>query len=143
MRTERTLIDTGPLVALLVSRDPHHQSCMETLGKARLPLYSCWAVLTEAAWLTRKSVGALDMLMEFIERGWILPLHLNEEAAPWLRDFFIKYRDLRPQLADACLCYLAEQENIRTIFTLDRRDFSVFVDRHGKAFLLVPETLGP
>ena len=56
--------------------------------------------------------------------------------------FFAKYQDLRPQLADACLCYLAEREGIRTIFTLDRRDFSVIVDRQGKPFRRVPGALG-
>ena len=37
-----------------------------------------------------------------------------------------RYQDIRPQLADAALVYLAGREGIDTIFTLDRRDFGVY-----------------
>ncbi len=141
MASEGALIDTGPLVALLRKDDPSHAVCVEAARLLWRPMYTCWPVLTEVAWLLRGTPAAIDQLFKDIELGTIRPLNIDESAGPWLRAFFAKYRDLRPQLADACLCYLAERENIRTIFTLDRRDFSVIVDRHGKAFHLVPETL--
>ncbi len=54
-------------------------------------------------------------------------------------DFVRKYGDLRPQLADASLVYLADALDTDVIFTLDRRDFTVFRNRHGKPFRLFPE----
>jgi predicted nucleic acid-binding protein len=36
-----------------------------------------------------------------------------------------KYRDLPMHLADAALVRVAEREKIRTVFTLDRRDFEI------------------
>jgi predicted nucleic acid-binding protein len=36
-----------------------------------------------------------------------------------------KYASLQAQFTDAMLVHLANRENIETIFTLDRRDFSV------------------
>ncbi len=35
-----------------------------------------------------------------------------------------RYENIRPQLADATLLYLADRDGIDTIFTLDQRDFS-------------------
>ena len=42
-----------------------------------------------------------------------------------------QYADLPMDLADAALIRVAEREGIRTIFTLDRRDFSVY-RLHGR-----------
>ena len=48
------------------------------------------------------------------------------------------YQDIRPQLADAALVYLAGRERIDTIFTLDRRDFAVYRSTRNRAFRIVP-----
>jgi uncharacterized protein len=53
--------------------------------------------------------------------------------------FLRKYQKLQPQLADACLVYLAEQEDIDTVFTLDRRDFSTYRFGRNRLFKLLPE----
>lgn len=50
-----------------------------------------------------------------------------------------KHASLRPQFADAMLVYLAHRENIDTIFTLDRRDFSVYRTARKKLFRFLPE----
>jgi len=50
------------------------------------------------------------------------------------------YANLRPQLADAALVYLANRDDIDTIFTLDRRDFSVYRSAKNRPFRIVPET---
>ena len=56
-----------------------------------------------------------------------------DEATEWLPKFLAKYESAGPQLADAALVYLAEREGIRTVFTLDRRDFGVYRTERGKA----------
>jgi uncharacterized protein len=50
-----------------------------------------------------------------------------------------KYASLQPQFTDAMLVYLANRENIETIFTLDRRDFSVYRSARKKPFRLLPQ----
>jgi len=48
---------------------------------------------------------------------------------------------LSPPLADASLVHLANRESIDTIFTLDRRDFSVYRLARNRRFRLLPELL--
>jgi predicted nucleic acid-binding protein len=50
-----------------------------------------------------------------------------------------RYEDIRPQLADAALVYLADREGIDTIFTLDRRDFSVYRSARKRTFRILPD----
>jgi predicted nucleic acid-binding protein len=45
---------------------------------------------------------------------------------------------MRPQVADAALVYLAGREKIETVFTLDRRDFSVYRASGRRALSIVP-----
>jgi predicted nucleic acid-binding protein len=45
------IVDTGPLVALLDSREPHHAWARETLRSLQTPLHTCEAVLSEACFL--------------------------------------------------------------------------------------------
>ena len=53
-------------------------------------------------------------------------VELPPKAADWASEFFTRFSDHEPQIADAMLVYLAEQYDIADIFTLDRRDFSIY-----------------
>jgi uncharacterized protein len=64
---------------------------------------------------------------------------LPQEAATWIAEFVRRFFDQSPQLADAALMYIAEHHEIETIFTLDRRDFSVFRTTNGRALTIVPD----
>jgi hypothetical protein len=97
-------------------------------------------VITEAAWLLRNSPQAVRRLLESVDDRFLELLPLSSADAASIAALMSKYEDLRPQLADAALVYLAGRERIKTIFTLDNRDFSVY--RRGSrrnAFEIVPE----
>lgn len=49
--------------------------------------------------------------------------------------FAIRYSDQEVQIADASLVWLAEQSSTETVFTLDRRDFSIFKVRRERTNL--------
>ncbi len=139
--TSRVLVDTGPLVALLRSNDIHHGRCVETLRGIHPPLWTCWPVLTEAAWLLRDLPRALQKLYAGPRLGVFQILPLPEDSLEWIAATTKRYRSLRPQLTDLALLYLAEQEGIGTVFTLDRRDFSVLRGKGRKALRLLPDSL--
>lgn len=67
--------------------------------------------------------------------------HLHELDRPFVktcRALMRKYQDLPMDLADASLVAVAEAENIRTIFTLDK-DFTVYRTRQKNPFKLLPQ----
>ena len=55
-----------------------------------------------------------------------------------IADVMKKYQDIRPQLADAALVYLAGRDGIDTIFTLDQRDFAVYRSARKRPFQIIP-----
>ncbi len=133
------LVDTGPLVALATKDDEHHEACVALFDTLPAPLLTCWPVLTEAAWLLRRRPAALAKLFESFAAGMLdfLPLDADDLAA--IAAIMHRYRDARLQLADAALVHLAEREGIRTVFTLDRRDFSIVRLKRNRALKLLPE----
>jgi predicted nucleic acid-binding protein len=136
----RILVDTGPLVALLSREDAHHRTCVAALREMSGPLLSCWPVITEAVWLLRRSPRAIQQLLGSMDAGFLELLPLAGTEAKAIAALMKRYESIRPQLADAALVYLAGRERIDTIFTLDRRDFSVYRTARRRAFRIVPET---
>ena len=139
----RVLVDTGPLVAILSAADAHHADCVDALHQLPGPLFSCWPVITEAVWLLRAQPHAVQRLLrscslETTAGSFLEVLALAGEEAGAIADVMNKYADLRPQLADAALVYLAQRERIDTIFTLDRRDFGVYRSVSKRPFRIVP-----
>ena len=131
-------MDTGPLVAILSSADQHHETCVETLRHLPGPLFSCWPVITEAAWLLRAYPRAVQQLLRSMDSGFLELLPLAGTEAKGLAEVMKTYQDIQPQLADAALVYLADREGIDTIFTLDRRDFSVYRSARKRPFRILP-----
>jgi predicted nucleic acid-binding protein len=135
----RVLVDTGPLVAILSRADQHHQTCVKALRHLPGPLFSCWPVITEAAWLLRGYPRAIQQLLGSIDGGFLELLSLSGRESRAIAEVMKKYANVRPQLADAALVYLAVRDGIDTIFTLDRRDFSVYRSGHRRPFVILPE----
>lgn len=135
----RVLADTGPLVAILSQNDQYHELCVKTLEDLPGPLLTCWPVITEAAWLLREYPLAIEKLLRSITDGFLEILPVRGTEAKGITDVMKRYASLGPQFADAMLVYLANRENISTIFTLDRRDFSVYRTGRKGALRIVPE----
>lgn len=133
------IVDTGPLVALLVRTDDHHRWTMERLREIRPPLLTCEAVLAEAAHLVRRvhhgSDGFADLLGSDLLRVECLVMAERATVSRLLR----KYADRPMSLADACVVRLAELHDGASVFTIDG-DFSVY-RKHGrrKIPLIVPD----
>jgi hypothetical protein len=134
----QVLIDTGPIVAILLESDEYHEACVEQLHRIRGPLLTCWPVITEAAWLLRAYPSAIRKLLSSFHGRPFELLPLGETDLPGIAAILVKYEALRIQIADASLLHLANREGIETMFTLDRRDFGVLRLAHGKKLRLIP-----
>ena len=132
------LVDAGPMVALIHADDHHHERCKEVLRSLREPMATAWPPVTEAMYLLGFSPEAQQALAELIERSGILVLPLDRDDLPRIRELIAKYGDLPMDFADAALVRVAERERIRRIFTLDRRDFSVYRPSGFGSFDIVP-----
>jgi predicted nucleic acid-binding protein len=139
--SNKVLIDTGPLVALLSPQDRYHKVCTEQARELTGEVLTSWAVVTEAAWLLRNSPNGIGRLLKAINSRNIQCVHLDSKSYDWLGNAAKQYQDLMPQLADLSLLYLAEFHQIKHIFTLDRRDFAVFRAGDGNPFQLLPENI--
>ena len=131
-------MDTGPIVAILLESDQHHQECVEQLRHIRAPLSTCWPVITEATWLLRAYPQAIRKLLSSFHGRPFELVPLGETDLPGIAAILAKYEGLGIQLADASLAHLANREGIESIFTLDRRDFGVLRLAHGKKLRLIP-----
>jgi predicted nucleic acid-binding protein len=132
------LVDAGPLIAILHRRDQDHASCVAVLRDLKAPLLTTWAPVTEAMYLLDFSQAAQAALLEMIERRALRILPLAASDMPDVRFLIKKYYDLPMDFADATLVHAANRENIDHVFTLDRRDFSVYRLSNGGAFTILP-----
>jgi hypothetical protein len=137
---EPVLVDAGALIGLYNARDPAHQACRATadllpIGKA----YTCWPVLTEAAYLLRRYPRERDSLLDALHAGEFQLLPLDASDVPFVQHELTTYGDQGIDLADAAILHLGNREGIETVFTTDRRHFSVYRLENGGVFRVLPE----
>ncbi len=132
------LVDTGPLVAYLNSRDAAHDAVSALLQDFSGQLHTTSAVITEAMYFLSGAQGGATVLAEFVASSG-LRVHDFSEASD-LRAAAIlmaKYSDIPMDYADATLVLLAEHLVVLDILTLDRRGFTVFRTRNRRAFRIL------
>ncbi len=118
------IVDTGPLVGWINSRDQWHAwsvAAMEALGP---PLLTCEAVIAEAGWQLGSSRTAVDQLYGLVEAGALRIVDLLPEHMPHLRALSAKYRQM--DFCDAAVVRLAEIFPRATVVTTDSAHFSVY-----------------
>jgi predicted nucleic acid-binding protein len=135
-----TLIDTGPIVALLNRADPDHRRCLEALGVLTGPLLTTWPVITEAMHFLGKSVGVhgQQALWRMLRDEKIRVIEPLGESMERMDTLMTKYHDVPMDVADASLVVSAERLALARIFTLDG-DFAVYRLSGKKTFVVLPE----
>ncbi len=128
------LVDTGPLVALFDPRDEAHARCIEVLKAISEPIGTTLPVLTEAVHLLQPGSIGTQCLIDFITGGGIEVLFLDDQLLRRALELMVQYRDAPMDLADASLVAVAESRNLRTIFTVDRKDFAIYRIRRGRRY---------
>jgi len=124
------ILDTGPLVTLLNSRDQYHTWAVAQWNQLSPPLITSEAVLSEACFLLRHMPNGTDAVMELLQRQTVkIAFHLEDHSESIAR-LLKKYRSVPMSLADACLVRMSELEPKRAVFTLDS-DFALY-RRNGR-----------
>lgn len=129
-----TLVDAGPLVALLNRRDPYHQLSLSIAGRLPLePLVSTWPCFTEAMYLSLRAGGAIAQknLWQLHLDGKLRLYDLSLPTAVRMAELMDKFDDLPMDLADASLIALAEELGTTRVFTFDQ-DFRIYLFKDGR-----------
>jgi len=122
-----TLVDAGPLVALIDRGEHDHKRCVATLTQLSGPLVTTWPAFTEAIYLLGGAGGwpAQEALWKLVDRGDLQLVDLDLSLRQRSRDLMAKYDDVPMDLADASLIALAESMGLRRVFSLDS-DFHIY-----------------
>lgn len=135
-----TLVDAGPLVALIDAGEPDHDRCQEALATLGLPLTTTWPAFTEAVYLLGRAAGwpAQEALWKLVQRELLALAQPTPELTERSMDLMQRYRDHPMDLADATLIALAESRGDTTIFTLDAH-FRSYQLRGRRHLRVVPD----
>ena len=134
-----TLVDAGPLIAVLYAGDVAHQRCVAELEALHGPLVTTWPAFTEAMYLLGAVGGwrAQEPLWRLVARGTLQLADASAAMLARMPALMERYADLPMDLADASLVALAEERGLTRIFTLDHH-FRVYRLPRGRAFDVVP-----
>ena len=127
---ERTIVDTGPLVAFLNRSDRHHAWTIEQMGRLRPPLYTCEAVLSETCFLLRQSPEGAKAVLSLVTRGLVAVEFQLAEQVERIAKLMVKYVGVPISLADACLVRMTEVHTLCKVMTFDT-DFHIY-RRNGR-----------
>jgi uncharacterized protein len=126
----QVILDTGPLVALLDSRDRHHRWAVAQWADIEPPLLTCESVLSEACFLLDQTRAGSAAVFEMLVRNVIAPTFRMADHLRELQALRAKYSDVPMSVADAALVRMAEQFGRSAVMTLDG-DFNVY-RKHGR-----------
>ena len=138
-----TLVDAGPLIAIIDADEPDHQKCMATLDYITVPFVTTWPAFTEAMYLLGRAGGirAQQALWALVRTNRLVIADLSSSAVDRSARLMEQYADVPMDLADATLVALAEERSDRRIFTLDQ-DFQVYRFRGRQRFEAIPSRGG-
>jgi len=122
------LVDAGFVVALLSSRDNHHEWAVSQASEMRPPWSTCEAVLSESFHLLGGR-GAANLGELLRRRALLVTFELAKNIAPVVK-LIEKYSDVPMSLADACVVRMTETLADPMVLTTDE-DFRVY-RRHSR-----------
>jgi uncharacterized protein len=134
---EQALCDTGPLVAFFDADDQDHEECRSAFRAFEGRLVTTWPVLAEVFYLLPDRSHRRP-LWQFILSAGIEVVQVTTAELPRMRSLMDQYAGLPMDFADASLVVLSERLKVRRVFSLDRRDFSVYRPRHVRAYEVLP-----
>ena len=135
---DELLLDTGAFVALVDRDETFHEACVAALERWSGHVVTTEAVLTETLYLVGPDWRAQKNCLEFILRGAFQLVPSSAKSLRRVASLMERYRNVPMDFADATLVALGEELETDTVFTLDRRGFSVYRMNRTKRFRLIP-----
>ncbi len=130
---KKTLIDSGPLIALFDRNDKYHLASIKFIKNNNSELVTTLASVTEILHLLDFNRNAQIDFLGWVNAGAVTLESISSDDLQRIKELTIKYSDLPMDFADACLVLLGEKLNISTVATIDR-DFDVYRLKGKKPF---------
>jgi len=134
---KNVLVDAGFVVALLSSRDTHHEWAVAQATEFPPPWSTCEAALSEAFHLLGdRGIPSLSAVLR--RHALLVTFKLPENVEPIVK-LLEKYSDIPMSFADACLVRMTETLANPIVLTTDR-DFRIY-RRHSRQIVpcITPE----
>lgn len=137
--TPATVVDTGPLVALLNRNDSHHRRCVELFASLTVTPLVPTTVIVEVCWLLEEQPDVEAEFLDAVADGAFTLVSIMTADLARMAELVRQYADFPLGAVDASVVAVAERLDLHEVVTLDRRHFSVVRPRHIPAFTLLPE----
>ncbi|MGE0737969.1 type II toxin-antitoxin system VapC family toxin [Sulfurimonas sp.] len=122
---QKTLIDSGPLIALFDGSDKHHLKVVEFLKTFKGELVTSWSVITEVSHMLDFNLRVQIDFLKWVELGALTLYEISQNDITHIRAMMEKYSDIPMDLADASLMYIADRQSIKNIISIDS-DFDIY-----------------
>ncbi|MCP3870346.1 MAG: PIN domain-containing protein [Gammaproteobacteria bacterium] len=130
---KKTLIDSGPLIALFDRSDDYHEVSVDFLRAYAGELVTTLASITETLYLLDFNINAQTDFLSWISNGAVTIETIKNEDLVRIRELMAKYADVPMDFADACLVRLGESLGVQEIATIDS-DFDVYRLKGNRRF---------
>ncbi len=121
----KTIIDSGPLIALFDRSDKYHSKVLDFIKSYKGKLITSWAVITEVSHMLDFNLQVQIDFLKWCEVGGIEVYDISQTEISNIRIMIEKYIDVPMDLADVTLMYIANKENIKNIVSIDS-DFDIY-----------------
>lgn len=129
------------MIAAFDPADSSHEACLATFDAISVDMATTAPVLAEAFHMLRHNTIGVRNLMNFVLDSGLIIYPLQRPVLELSFELMDRYANVPMDFADATLVAVAELRGLRTVFTLDRRDFAIYRIGRGRgsaAFEMIP-----
>jgi predicted nucleic acid-binding protein len=122
---QKTLIDSGPLIALFDRSDRYHHEVVNFFKDFKGEFITSWAVVTEVTHMLDFHLKVQLDFLKWVELGALTLYTIEQNELREIVKMMSKYSNVPMDLADSSLMYIAQKENMNTIVSIDS-DFDIY-----------------
>ena len=122
---QKTIIDSGPLIALFDKNDKYHTLVLHFLENFKGEFITTWSVITEVTHMLDFNLNVQIDFLKWVEIGGLTIYNIEQNELKEIIRMMSKYTNVPMDLADSTLMYVAQKENIKNIVSIDS-DFDIY-----------------
>jgi uncharacterized protein len=139
--TATVLVDTGPLVSMLDTRDEYYRWATDIAAANPPPWYTTEPVITEATYLLRSLPVAIQSILGLLSDNLLMIDFQLDEECDAVRSLMHRYVNVPMSLADASLVRMSELVSDSVVMTLDADFLFYRRNRREQIPVLIPDDL--